>query len=58
MSLVNKKDIFYSLNGAPERKYNEYIKGFRSNMVNTVHIRAIDKLKNSTKVQIKIYIAD
>lgn len=56
--VIGTKDIYYSLNGANERKYQEYIKGFKPNMINTVHIRAVDKLKNSTKKQIKIYIGD
>ncbi|RLD65406.1 MAG: hypothetical protein DRI95_08820 [Bacteroidetes bacterium] len=54
--LTGVTKIYYSLNGKPEVLYRNYIKGFQKNKVNTLKVRAFDKLNNITIMEIKFYI--
>ena len=53
---IGTKDIYYSINGVKEQLYSKLIKGFKSNQINTIKIRAIDKLKNETVKEFKFYV--
>ena len=54
--LVGAKDIYYSLNGAPEKKYSLSVSGVKKNSVNEIQIRAIDYLNNENKLELKFYV--
>ena len=50
------KEIYYSINDANFAKYSGGITGFKSNSVNTVKIKVIDKLKNEQTIEIQFFI--
>ena len=54
--LTGISKIYYSLNGKPELTYRNYIKGFQKGKINTVKVRALDKLNNETIQEIKFFI--
>jgi hypothetical protein len=54
--LIGTDKIFFSINGAPEVPYRNEIKGFKNHAVNTVVIRAIDKLTNSKSLELKFFV--
>ena len=50
------KEIYYTINNGKETKYLGSITGFSETSLNTVKIRAIDKLDNETTDQISFFI--
>lgn len=53
---IGAKDIYYSINKGPEKKYSSYITGFKKASVNTINIKAKDFLANETHLELSIYI--
>jgi hypothetical protein len=54
--VVGAKDIFYSLNQAPEKKYSLSINGFKKASINELKIRAIDFLNNHKELLLKFFV--
>jgi len=54
--LTGVSKIYYSLNGGAETTYKNYVSGFKKGQVNTIKIRALDKLNNTTIQEFKFYI--
>ena len=54
--LIGTDKIFYSINGMPEIQYKSEIKGFKNHAVNTIVIRATDKLSNSKSYELKFFV--
>jgi len=54
--LTGISEIYYSLNGRPDVLYRKYIKGFEKNKINTIKIKAYDKLNNLTTKEYKFFI--
>jgi hypothetical protein len=54
--IIGAKEIYYSVNGGPEKKYALMITGFIKNAVNNVAIKALDLLGNESKLEIKFFI--
>ena len=53
---VGTKDIYYSLNGAPEKVFTKFIDGFLPRKLNILKIRALDKLNNESTQELKFWI--
>jgi len=53
--LTGVSKIYYSLNGAKEVKYKNYVTGFKKGQVNTIKVRALDKLNNETIQEFKFH---
>ncbi len=53
--LTGISKILYSINGKPYVVYKNYIEGFRKNRVNTINIKAYDKLGNQSTKEIKFF---
>ena len=53
---IGAKDLYYTTNNLPEKRYSLSIKGFKRNSINTVKIRARDHLNNETIETIRFYI--
>lgn len=56
--LIGTDKIFYSVNGMPEMPFKNEIRGFKNHAINTVTLRAIDKLSNSKTLELKFYVND
>lgn len=56
--VVGFDQMFYSLNGTPEKKYAGLINSFPKKGVNNVNVRAIDKLGNETTATYNFAIGD
>ncbi len=54
--LVGVKDIYYSLNGTKETKYNMYVLGFKAATLYNMKMRAVDILGNETISTFDFYI--
>ncbi len=54
--IVGAKDIYYSLNNSPEKKYLLSINGFNKASINTIKIRATDQLNNETFLELSFYV--
>ncbi len=54
--IIGAKEIFYSINNTPEKKYALSISGFNKGAINTVNIRALDLLGNETVLELKFYV--
>jgi len=52
---VGTKEIYYSLNGSPEKLFSKYIESFASKTENNLKIRILDKLNNEKQFEIKFY---
>lgn len=55
---VGAENIYYSLNGEPEKLYRDQIKGFVKNKVNILKVISYDKLDNKSEEEIRFYIKD
>lgn len=54
--LVGVKEIYYSLNGSTEKKYNMYVLGFKHDTYYKMKMRAIDMIGNETTNEFEFYI--
>ena len=48
--------IYYSLNGAPEKKFTQYFGNFAKDKLNVIKVRALDKLHNESILEVKFYV--
>ena len=55
---VGTQNIFYKVNDKPEKLFKQYFGKFIKNKLNTLKIRATDKLGNQKETEIKFYIQD
>ncbi len=55
--MIGTQNIYYSINGKPEMKLTKlYVQGFMKGKINTVNVRAVDKLGNQTETEIKFFV--
>jgi len=54
--IIGAKEIFYSINKTPEKRYSLSMTGFTKSSVNIVNIRALDLLGNETLLELKFYV--
>ncbi len=54
--LIGAKDLYYTINQGPEKRYSSYITGFKKDAMNTIKIKALDHLANETIQEIKFYV--
>lgn len=54
--IVGAKDIYYSINGQPEKKYSLSVNGFNKASINELKIRATDYLNNESTLDLKFYV--
>ncbi len=53
---VGNEKIYYSINGAPYKKFYRFIEGFSNGKKYTVDIKAYDQLQNKSEDNVKFYI--
>lgn len=55
--MIGTKDIYYSINGSIETKMTKlYIEGFMKGRINTVNVKAVDKLGNPHETIVRFYV--
>lgn len=54
--IIGTDNIYYSINGATEQRFSRYITGFAKQQINTLTIRAEDKLGNESSIEVQFYV--